>query len=385
MKKWIGIIISSVMIAGLLAGCGDQTPAKDATAGVDYNQYLSCPGYFACTDEAWYVLSGNQLYFLDSGLKAPLSVLCSKPDCNHSDPAVCSSYLPTGAFEIFAWNNTLYYLTMPVGGGLVLNQMGPDGQDRKEVKNLLPDAINYYYTSLTGCGHLALNFVESTIDGDISTLYLISLSDSDHEPVAVFSNKEQVQDANTLAEDAPQACAKLCTDDWLYYQLAEGPKEARTYALMAYCISSGETKKLVEDGFSMTDGLTQKGDSLYWFDTTKTLKKIELSTGEISAVAEISVEEDMSGVFDDRYLYLSGGVSAPNEESFLVVYDYEGNEVQQISCAELGGSAGYAFSSESKVFFFNSSKFGKIDPVCWVDKNELSEGKAEFHLLQAAG
>ena len=383
-RKWIGAVSCFIIIAGLLVGCGNKAPVAGSSAGVDYNQYLSSPGYYACTDNAWYILSGNQIYFLDSELKAPMTVLCSKPDCNHSDPSVCSSYLPTGSFEISAWNNTLYYLTMPLGGGLVLNQMGPDGQDRKEIKNLLPDAVNYFYTSLVGEGHLVLNFVESTIDGDISTLYLVSLSDPDSEPVAVFSNKEQVQDASKLPEDAPQAYAKLCTDDWVYYQLEEGPKDAKTYALMAYCISTGETKKLAEDGFSITDALAQREDSLYWFDAGNTLKKIELSSGETSVVGEISAEGKLYGTFDDRYLYLTGSDSASKEESALLVLDYDGSEVQRISCAQLGFSVGYAFSSEDKVFFFNSSNFDTLDPVCWVDKSELAEGKAEFHLLQAA-
>ena len=63
------------------------------------------------------------------------------------------------------------------------------------------------------------------------------------------------------------------------------------------------------------------------------------------------------------------------ETARLVVYDFQGNEVQTLSCAELGMNLGYAFSSDSVVCFRNFTS-RDLMPVCCVDKDELDEGKA---------
>ena len=86
----------------------------------------------------------------------------------------------------------------------------------------------------------------------------------------------------------------------------------------------------------------------------------------------------MYGTLDDRYLYLLGGEEADTAE--VVVYDLEGNELQRLSCAELGTPLAYAFSSADKVVF-RSNALGEITPICWLDKDQLAKGKAAFHSI----
>ena len=43
----------------------------------------------------------------------------------------------------------------------------------------------------------------------------------------------------------------------------------------------------------------------------------------------------------------------------------------------------YAFSDSNKVFF-HSSVLGEHAPICWLDKDALASGKAEFHLIPEA-
>ena len=84
---------------------------------------------------------------------------------------------------------------------------------------------------------------------------------------------------------------------------------------------------------------------------------------------------------DEQYLYLCTSDDAAQAE--LVVYDFEGNEVQRIACADLGTPLAYAFSDSNKVFF-HSSVLGEHAPICWLDKDALASGKAEFHLIPEA-
>lgn len=38
--------------------------------------------------------------------------------------------------------------------------------------------------------------------------------------------------------------------------------------------------------------------------------------------------------------------------------------------------------NDSSKVFFHSSALGEHDPICWVDRNKLEQGKAEFHLIE---
>ena len=106
------------------------------------------------------------------------------------------------------------------------------------------------------------------------------------------------------------------------------------------------------------------------------LSRLDLDSGETSLVREFSVAQNVWGTLDDRFLYILGGTDAATAE--VAVYDFDGNELQRLSCTDLGTPLGYAFSSGDKVFF-HSNVLGEHDPICWADKNELEQGKAVFH------
>ena len=98
LHRCASILLCMFMLLSLLCACGNSASTPPAASdGKDYNQYLNSPGYYACTDSAWYSCPGSQIYFLDAGLESPLHPLCAKADCNHNDRETCSSYLPSGA------------------------------------------------------------------------------------------------------------------------------------------------------------------------------------------------------------------------------------------------------------------------------------------------
>ena len=217
------------------------------------------------------------------------------------------------------------------------------------------------------------------MNGDVATLYLISLDDYKADPVVLFSNEDEVASAVPTSE-LSQAYVLHVNQDRVFYTLTTGSSDARTTALYGYQISTGETKLLVADSFSPLSNLSQQDHKLYWYDTDGSgygaLKWIDLDSGETSLVREFSVAQNVWGTLDDRFLYILGGTDADTAEA--AVYDFEGNELQRLSCADLGTPLSYAFSSGDKVFF-HSNVLGEHDPICWADKNELEQGKAVFH------
>ncbi len=384
MRKILSVLLIYSFSLVLLSSCGGKPEQEDTPSSTDFNQYLNSQSFYGCTDRGWYIWNNEQIYFLDDGLTATPTVLCAKADCSHTDPNTCSSYLSNG---IYASNNTLYYLNMPQDGkGIDLCQMGSDGQDRKVLSNLFPEADNYSYVANGGGGYLTVALSEYTVNGDVTTLYLISLADPTAEPAVLFSNAEQVEAALGDTSQIPRPYVMHVGEEWVFYNVESGPTGSRSNSLYGYEIATGETKLLVEDTFFIGGDLSPVGDVLYWYDTDGStygqLNKIDLENGAITLVQDIPIGADVWGTLDDKYLYVSGGSAA--EPADLVVYDFEGNELQRLSCEELGMPISYAFSDDSKVVF-RSFDLGQTMPVCWVDKDELAEGKAEFHLIDPEG
>ena len=385
MRKAIDILLICCLALAFLSGCGDKAGQDVTLSSTDFNQYLNCQGTYGCTDQGWYIKPYEQLYYLASDLKSPPVILCARADCDHSDPQTCTSYLTEGSYGIYAWNNMLYYLCMPLGhDGIDLYQMGLDGQDRKVLVNLFPGANNYSYVADGGGGYLTVALSEYTVNGDVTTLYLISLADPTAEPAVLFSNEEQVVAAQGDTSQIPRAYVMHVGEEWVFYNVESGPTGSRSDSLYGYEIATGETKLLVEDTFFIGGDLSPVGDVLYWYDTDGStygrLNQIDLKSGETAQVRDIPIGADVWGDIDNMYLYVSGGSAA--EPADLVVYDFEGNELQRLSCEELGMPISYAFSDDSKVVF-RSFDLGQMMPVCWVDKDKLAEGKAEFHLIEA--
>ena len=384
MRKILSVLLIYSFSLVLLSSCGGKPEQEDTPSSTDFNQYLNSQSFYGCTDRGWYIWNNEQIYFLDDGLTATPTVLCAKADCSHTDPNTCSSYLSNG---IYASNNTLYYLNMPQDGkGIDLCQMGSDGQDRKVLSNLFPEVDNYSYVANGGGGYLTVALSEYTVNGDVTTLYLISLADPTAEPAVLFSNAEQVEAALGDTSQIPRPYVMHVGEEWVFYNVESGPTGQRSNSLYGYEIATGETKLLVKDTFFIGGDLSLVGNTLYWYDTDGStygrLNQINLESGAITLVRDIAIGADMWGTLDDKYLYVSGGSAA--EPADLVVYDFEGNELQRLSCEELGMPISYAFSDDSKVVF-RSFDLGQMMPVCCVDKDELAEGKAEFHLIDPEG
>ena len=384
MKRFLQILLFFGIFTIFFTSCTEKKALVAESDVTDFNQYVKSQGIYACTDHGWYMIPREQVYYLSPDLTHVPTLLCAKADCDHGSPDTCSSYLTRSSYNLFAWNNMLYYPCMPMGhDGIDLYQMGLDGQDRKVLANLFPGANDYSMITDGGNGYLTVALSEYTVNGDVTTLYLISLADPATEPAVLFSNAEQVEAALGDTSQIPRPYVMHVGEEWVFYNVESGPTGSRSNSLYGYEIATGETKLLVEDTFFIGGDLSPVGDTLYWYDTDYDLtygrlNQIDLESGEITLIRDIPIQAGESGSLDDRYLYISFGDNV--ETARLVVYDFQGNEVQTLSCAELGMNLGYAFSSDS-VVCFRDFTLRDLMPVCWVDKDKLDEGKAEFHLL----
>lgn len=380
-KKLVCFLLGIGMGLSLLSGCGKDRDMPTAASGVDYNQYNNSYGFYALTDSA-YIVWQDKLYFLEPSLKAPMTILCSRANCMHNSAEECSAYLPGGTGGIFAWNEGLYYITAEYTNDLRIYRMDVDGQNRQQVAKLAvdTDASFYTYQHDMRCGHLVLNFVSSTPSGDVSVLYLFSMENLKEEPVVLFSNEELYNAPDINQEEIPHPVPMWITEDWLFYLVEQGPKGDRQNPLYGYQISTGGTRQFLEDGYYTTDDLAIDGEMLYWFDHEGILTAMDLVSGDVVQQTEIPLDAEEYGEFDDRWLYIYGGNAQNMAQAELTIYDYEGNEIQRLSCAELDYPLCYAFSTEDRVFFRNLD-YSSYFPVAYLEKDAIASGTATLHSL----
>lgn len=371
MRKRLACFLLTVCIfLALFTACGSADKVATESNGVDYNQYTNSPGFYADTGSSYVVLDQDMLYFLEPTLSVPLTVLCAKADCDHTDPDACTAYLPEGAYSLYTWNGALYSFGWDFTDGLCLYRMGLDGQNRKRaaVLDIDTDSGAVSYIPFVACGNIALYFVDSTPAGDVNKLYLFSMEHPDAEPILLFSNEEQVGQPDAASSDPV-----YLTEDWTFYMVHQGPRDARTCSLWGYRISTGENRELIPDGFFPADDLALEGESLLWYDVDGTLFTIDLTNGEVTELAKVLSGESVFGAMDDQWLY-----NSDMENMTLNIYDHKGNEVQQLSSDT---ALCYAFSAQDKVFFKDFGNMSML-PVGYLDKNAIVSGEASLISLE---
>lgn len=369
------------ILSALLTGCGStQSPAVVSTkeavdSGIDYNQYINSVGCYAYSDSAYFTLENGVLYFLEPTLSAPLSVLCSKANCQHTDPNVCSAYLPQGCYSVYAWNDAIYCVGWDFTDGLCLYRMDLDGQNRERTAILNVESYSgaVSYIPYISCGNLALYFVDTTPEGDVNKLYLFSMEHPEADPVSVFSNEAMVKEADVSQSEIPTSYPIYLAEDWVFYLVEQGASDARQHSLWGYQISTGTNQELLNDGFFAIDDLALDGDTLLWYDLDGYLYSIDLTNSEVTKISDVLAGENIYGSLDDQWLYIN---DLANQT--LTIYDHTGQEMQTITNET---ALSFAFSTSGKVFFRDYTSGSQL-PVGYLDKQAIASGSAALITLE---
>ena len=131
---------------------------------------------------------------------------------------------------------------------------------------MVPDTDSFAGVMQCGGGHFSLVYYEYTVNGDVSILYLFSLEDPNAQPEILFTNEEQVMEAQGDTSQVPRPYVVHMGEDWIFYSVEVGPHGNVTTSLYGYQIATGETKLLVEDDFFVGGDLSPVGDTLYWYE-----------------------------------------------------------------------------------------------------------------------
>lgn len=374
--KRIPLLLVLLLTLGLLQGC--QARASGADAEIDYNQYIYSHGFTAYTEDAYIFFENSQLKFLDSALSAPLSILCIRPNCDHTDNS-CAAYL--ASFSVYASDNKLYYMEKDAEGHYGLYELGLDGTDRKLIRSIpLLDASNLGFSYRIYGEYLALEVTYHTGSSDSSAVYLTEFRDAKAEIVPIFGGKDNTDVSYYMTE---------LRDGWLFTcAMTDGDE---SWTLMGYNIETGEFYTLVEDWDSVGT-FSLKDDTLYWYSFRKGFYALSLTDFQQTKFRDCDPNYEFGmGVYDDQYFYFTnsipglndpdviipglGGPDAyiPEEKIGLYIYDYEGN-LQQFIPTEGQIYPTFLLATPQYVFFHPIR--GELLPQWYIDKEDIPSGTA---------
>ncbi len=144
--------------------------------------------------------------------------------------------------------------------------------------------------------------------------------------------------------------------------------------------------KLAEQN-DYTTLLMMHGDLVYWCTLAEGVFACNMDTREIHQVIKWSLPREREGAYyqysiaaDHQYIYMArlGIMGEPTGEEGLTIYDLEGNEIQYISYDGRKQPLQYLLATPDTVIFGVADEGHEPQPVCYLERMEIAEGKAEF-------
>lgn len=365
------LLLSMIALKGCQPG---ENPGDSQTEAIDYNQYIYCHGATAYTEEAYVFLENNQLYFLEKTLSAPITKMCIRPNCSHTDNS-CSAYLDS--HSVFASDNKLYYISENEEGHYGLYEMALDGRERKFVKALpVLDASGLGFSYRIYGDYLALEVSHWSVESSSYVIYLTDFGDPGAEIIPVFGGRENT----TVAYSAPEL-----RDGWMFvwaYEIATKEKE-----LMGYDLKTGEIYSLVKD-WEGINSMSLKNNILYWFAPGAGFYSMSLTDRKETRYRTCEPDYEYgAGTYDDQYIYFTNAIPqliergmAAEDKIGLYIYDYEGNLKQYISTKEASMYPVFLLSTPEYVFFYDASD--GVFPRWYLKKDDIPSQKAALIELE---
>lgn len=364
-------LLVGICIFVSLSGC--QRGEYQQETGMDYNQYIYAHGRVAYTPEAYIFLERGIMQVLEPTLSAPLSPLCTRPDCAHTDDS-CSAWVDTTA--VFAVGDSLYYVGQNEAGTYGVYQLNTTGKERRRIKEIpVVSGVNCGFSSRIYGSYLALEVTTWDTEAPSYMVYLTDYTDPEAEFSMVLGGEENTQTAYVGVE---------LRDGWLFAQAMDVQSQELT--LVGYNIQTGQPHTLVED-WDAINAYSLRDQTLYWAAPGDGFYALSLEDGEETKLAPWDADVGVGlAVYDDQYVYVTNAlpqtVETGGETQGLYVYDYEGGQVAFVPVEGEGQSPVFLLSTPQYVFFYDAAQ--GMSPKWYLDKGDLSQGKAAWSAVPQA-
>lgn len=321
------ILIVCIVICISLTGCGEK---KLEDYGEEYNQMQDAQNFSAlqeaaATENGFYVIQDNCIYFIDSksGKTVPL---CGKPNCKHKDNS-CNAYFRV-AHKIQVYDGNIYVVARGVEERTEsLYRMSLDGSKREELKVLYAYEEDDVSCSLDfvihrGYGYMVTNWIQKDRKERTQTMYRISLDSSEEkEEIAKVTGYIPLIYINEGRGN------KIYFNTKCYMDVDEKNLEILNYE---FDILEETIQKI-----SVPDGMIVRAakNNRYFCskEDGKRIYSFDKDGNNQNKIFDWQYDNTIM-YHDDKYLYLDNEVylivhDRPNTERRVVVIDYNGNKI----------------------------------------------------------
>ena len=396
MKKKYLIVLSAILL--LSGGCSssgeniEQTTEQERAKTVDVDklysankEYLAQPywnqacDYIKKTDNGYYFIDGNLLYFWDSAVQEG-TVVCSAPNCDHQGSygnAYIGSYgdedqygfVKTG-MEIY--NDHIYMLGYEMGDVMdfYIYQISMDGSEREKLAYLYTNEKDATGGFMWTYDWIMVNgYYYGAYDGEDGTYGL--------EKICLDGTRESVYDMSNL--DTPNISLIKGYNHDVYFTTEWKADEGNgnyVFRLMKYNIDTGKTETLLEN-FKGNDYCLTDENHIFYYDINNDCYLIDLTTKE-----EILVADDMNQLSavtsDGNYVYLC-------DYENVYVYDFDGMLTDTIPCPSatvLFGDGEYLFVEAFQEPGTDVEKEGGTMHMWVLDKSQIGSEHKQWMKME---
>lgn len=398
-KKLMYIVLVMLALVSLLA-CGNNTKTDISGNGatLDDTQPYFDPNFHqvAKSDKGYYFIRNKSigrmkkshefLCFWDSSSGECIE-LCGKAECDHKNEN-CDAYLGEHEYmmNIYFYQNKLY-LIKRAGSRAILEEVNPDGTDRKEVGDVGIAGEGIMSNRLSFCGDTVYIYDVSETDSMGSGnrtvhLYRMSLTDGKKEVVYEYTGVLAI----------------------IKYLRSYGDN---VYYIVDYKIENGENKdgiqqyKMAGKGLMQISGTTgeitniideivtdyavdMENNNLYYYVYAKGLYKKSMDTGKSELIykadgsmASCCMSYDGNNIYIDNEDWKSWGHTyggTPKYEKKYLMLDKQGKEIAELDMQSISrliyGDDKYLFavSKGYELCYTEKSKLPEINWQCMTDE-----------------
>lgn len=395
-KKHIILLLSMLMIFNVMA-CGKNNNkadiSGDGTTLDDTQPYFNTVFHVIAKGEKGYYFiskaetnkkytSDNFLFFMDGTTKECIK-LCGKAECNHKNEE-CNAYLGKDYLKnIYFYNNKLYLIKYE-NGKAVLEEILPDGTDRKKIGEIGTSTGKEQVAqklAFSGDNVYILDGNENeSSENDIQTVRVYKMSLLDGKKEVAYEYKGFLATIKSLRSYGGNIYFKL---DCMVEKNTDNNSSGngrRQFKMSGDGVvkidgKTGETSKVLE-GVISDYAIDIDSNNIYYYEYSKGLYCMDAGTGKSELIykaddstASCVMSYDGNNIYLDNTDWVSWGHvygGTPKYDKKCFVLDKQGNKTGDVDISDLN----LIYYGDSEYLF--GEKYGEREAsMVYIEKSKL--------------
>lgn len=335
--KGLSYLIFLLILILSLVGCTDdkitvntKQSSETYVENEDYQNYLNLYSNYVKTNDGYYFISDNRLYFFDT-YSHESTIACNKINCEHNDDS-CMAFFSTFSFfpiQLSYYNNALYLLGWETDGSNIYNnyiyQISTDNFKRKKAVYIGNSNGLSTTVFLIHRGYVYYTVGSNTMNETTAVLYRKQLGNTDKKDTGEVAFEytgigAQIQDISAYANNIYVSFAGYENKNGDGYKTSFSSINIHT--LQEKCIFDSSTFAAYADS-----------NYVYYEKDENTVNCVDINTNEETFFCDIKgpcyISADSNYVYFDNLQSIYIGKTDEKDRRILV-YDKTGKYITEI-------------------------------------------------------